>query len=75
MNYILQDNVARVRKIQQNMTKYKHRVNLEKLGVNKFFQFSQSFKKLLQLDDESQKNSSINPDDITDINKLTNLKH
>ncbi|CDW81903.1 UNKNOWN [Stylonychia lemnae] len=51
MNAILFENVHRIKKIQQNMTRFKHRVNLQKLGVNKYFQFSPSFKKLVQTDE------------------------
>jgi len=37
MNAILFENVFRVKKIQSNMARYKHRTNLEKLGVTKYF--------------------------------------
>ena len=47
MNSLLQLNNERVRAISRNMTKYKYKVNLDRLGVNKYFQFSTAFKQLL----------------------------
>ncbi len=49
MNTILLANNERVKKIQRNLNKYKYKVNLEKLGVRKYFWFNKGFRDLLRL--------------------------
>ena len=44
MNSILQATSSRVKAIQKNMAKYRFKVNLEKLGVSKYFHFSSAFR-------------------------------
>ena len=48
MNLILHANDKRVKTIQRNIHKYKYKVSLDKLGVNKYFQFNKSFKELIK---------------------------
>ena len=48
MNALLQMNRHRVNLIQRNMNKYKYKVNLHKLHVNKFFQFNTTFRDLIK---------------------------
>jgi hypothetical protein len=49
MNTILLANNERVKKIQKHLNKYKYKVNLEKLGVRKYFWFNKGFRDLLRL--------------------------
>jgi len=44
MNSILQAPSNRVKTIQKNMAKYRFKVNLDKLGVSKYFHFNTSFR-------------------------------
>ena len=44
MNSILQASSGRVKAIQKNMAKYRFKVNLEKLGVSKYFHFNTAFR-------------------------------
>jgi len=44
MNSILQASAVRVKDIQRNMAKYRFKVNLEKLGVSKYFHFNPAFR-------------------------------
>lgn len=44
MNTILQAQNDRVKQIQRNMSKYKYKLSLEKLGVSKYFQLSTAFR-------------------------------
>jgi hypothetical protein len=44
MNSILQNTAERVRDIQKNMARYRFKVNLEKLGVSKYFWFNTAFR-------------------------------
>ena len=44
MNSILQASSSRVKTIQKNMARYRFKVNLEKLGVSKYFQFNTAFR-------------------------------
>ena len=50
MNSILQGSADRIKTIQRNMNKYRFKVNLDKLGVSKYFQFSSNFRELIQND-------------------------
>ena len=44
MNALLQAHTDRVKVIQRNMSKYKYKVSLDRLGVSKYFQFSLAFR-------------------------------
>jgi hypothetical protein len=44
MNSILQASSSRVKTIQKNMAKYRFKINLEKLGVSKYFHFNTAFR-------------------------------
>jgi hypothetical protein len=44
MNSILQASAGRVKDIQKNMAKFRFKVNLEKLGVSKYFHFNTAFR-------------------------------
>ena len=44
MNSILHANAGRVKQIQKNMASYRFKVNLDKLGVSKYFHFNAAFR-------------------------------
>lgn len=44
MNVVLQANSERVKAIQRNMSRYKFKLSLDRLGVSKYFQFSFGFR-------------------------------
>eukprot|EP00347_Sterkiella_histriomuscorum_P018663 403344650 len=79
MNSILQGNQDRVKAIQKNMSKYKFKINLDKLGVSKYFQFSSTFRDLISTQSEStlstsKINSKLSPykqQDLTDLSSKT----
>ncbi|CDW75334.1 UNKNOWN [Stylonychia lemnae] len=71
MNAILQGSSDRVRNIQKNIGKYRYKINLDKLGVSKYFQFSRTFKDLLQ-QDTSTMSKSQNKDPIQQLNMNVN---
>lgn len=48
MNIILLVNRKRITRISKHINKYKFKMNLEKLGVSKYFQFNKTFKELIQ---------------------------
>lgn len=48
MNSILYANNDRIKIIQKHMARYRFKVSLEKLGVNKYFQFNSTFRDLIK---------------------------